>query len=161
DPRDEAARDAAEALSTVFGDLGGGARDALRQLETDSGAVYFDSVTQVVMDRWSSGRVVLVGDAAWCVTPFAGYGVALTLAGADRLGGALGRDDGDIAAALADWESGLRPLVRKRQAMARKGAARFVPPSRFHMSMNEATMRAIGLPGIRAVLRRAIARANR
>ncbi len=161
DPRAEAARGPAAALGAVFGDLGGGVGDALKQLESDSSPVYFDSVSQVVSDRWSRGRVVLVGDAAWCVTPFGGYGVALALAGADRLGDALGRGDGDIAAALADWESGLRAEVRKRQAMARKGAARFVPPSRFHVAMNEASMRAIGLPGIRSVLRRAIARANR
>jgi 2-polyprenyl-6-methoxyphenol hydroxylase-like FAD-dependent oxidoreductase len=72
--------------------------DALRQLAADPDGAYFDSVSQVVMDRWSHGRVVLLGDAALCVTLFAGYGAALALAGAgaDRLGAAR-RGAGDNA----------------------------------------------------------------
>jgi 2-polyprenyl-6-methoxyphenol hydroxylase-like FAD-dependent oxidoreductase len=35
----------------------------LRELE-DSGDFYYDMVAQVKMERWSRGRVVLIGDAA-------------------------------------------------------------------------------------------------
>ncbi|MCM6776398.1 FAD-dependent monooxygenase [Nocardia sp. CDC159] len=161
DPAAELARGPIAALGGVFGDLGGGVRDALAQLAMDSGAAYFDSVSQIVTDRWSDGRIVLVGDAAWCVTPFAGYGVALALAGADRLGDALTRHGHDIAAALASWESALRPEVRKRQAAAHRGAARFAPATEFQVRMNELTMRAIGLPILRGAVGWAIARANR
>ena len=130
DTRAELDRGPAAALTLSFGDLGGGITEALHQLETDPAGAYFDSVGQVVMDRWSDGRIVLLGDAAWCVTVFAGYGAALALDGADRLGSALDDHGADIPGALAAWESSLRPEVDKRQDLARKGISRFAPATR-------------------------------
>src|SRR5690606_22030631 len=143
DTRAELDRGPAAALTQSFGDLGGGVTEALHQLETDPGGAYFDSVGQVVMDRWSDGRIVLLGDAAWCVTVFAGYGAALALPGA-----------------LAAWESSLRPEVGKRQDLARKGISRFAPATRAQVWAGELMLRAIGLPGIRSLVQRAIRRAN-
>lgn len=160
DPNAELALGPAPALTRAFGDLGRGVADALRQLEAEPTIAYFDSVSQVVMDRWSKGRVVLLGDAAWCVTVFAGYGAALALDGADRLGAAIAAHSGDIPTALDTWETSLRPEVRKRQALARKGISRFVPPSRAHVLAGELMLRAIQLPGIRSLVRRSIQRAN-
>ncbi|WP_280242652.1 FAD-dependent oxidoreductase [Nocardia abscessus] len=159
DPGTELALGAAPALTRAFGDLGGGVADALHQLEADP-AAYFDSVGQIVMDRWSRDRVVLLGDAAWCVTVFAGYGAALALDGADRLGTALAAHGDDIPTALDTWETSLRPEVHKRQALARKGISRFAPPSRTHVWAGELMLRAIQLPGIRGLVRRSIQRAN-
>ncbi|MFC4374239.1 FAD-dependent oxidoreductase [Nocardia halotolerans] len=160
DPATELALGPTPALTRAFGDLGRGVADALRQLGADPASAYFDSVGQVVMDRWSHGRVVLLGDAAWCVTVFAGYGAALALEGADRLGAAVAAHGDDISTALDAWETSLRPEVRKRQALARKGISRFAPPSRAHVWAGELMLRAIGLPGIRGLVRRAIQRAN-
>ncbi|WP_227998564.1 FAD-dependent oxidoreductase [Nocardia australiensis] len=160
DPNAELALGPAPALTLAFGDLGRGVADALRQLEADPAPAYFDSVGQVVMDRWSCGRVVLLGDAAWCVTVFAGYGAALALDGADRLAAAVAAHSGDISTALDAWEASLRPEVRKRQALARKGISRFAPPSRAHVWAGELMLRAIQLPGIRGLVQRAIQRAN-
>lgn len=160
DPGTELALGAAPALTRAFGDLGGGVADALHQLAADPDSAYFDSVGQIVMDRWSHDRVVLLGDAAWCVTVFAGYGAALALDGADRLGAALAANGDDIPTALDTWETSLRPEVHKRQALARKGISRFAPPSRTHVWAGELMLRAIQLPGIRGLVRRAIQRAN-
>ncbi|MFJ4655714.1 FAD-dependent oxidoreductase [Nocardia sp. NPDC088792] len=160
DPGAELALGAAPALTRAFGDLGGGVADALHQLEADPATAYFDSVGQIVMDRWSHGRVVLLGDAAWCVTVFAGYGAALALDGADRLGTALAAHGDDIPAALEAWETSLRPEVHKRQALARKGISRFAPSSRTQVWAGELMLRAIQLPGIRTLVRRSIQRAN-
>ena len=125
-----------------------------RQLQKDPADAYFDGVSQVDSPRWSSGRIVLLGDAAWCVTLFAGHGAALALAGADQLGTALRRHGDDIPAALAEWETGLRPEVVKRQALARRGMYQYAPPSRFHVWMNDSTIRAVTLPGVRGLVRR-------
>ncbi|MEV0248751.1 FAD-dependent oxidoreductase [Nocardia sp. NPDC050712] len=157
DPKTERSLGAGPALTRAFGDLGGGVAEALRGVEADA---YFDSVGQVVMDRWSHGRVVLLGDAAWCLTVFAGYGAALALDGADRLGTAVAERPDDIAAALDTWERSLRPEVLKRQALARKGISRFAPPTRLHVWTGEMMLRAIQLPGIRGLVQRAIERAN-
>ncbi|MEH0937641.1 FAD-dependent oxidoreductase [Micromonospora psammae] len=161
DPRSELRRGPVDALGAAFQDLAAGVPEALRHLEKDPTSAYFDRVSQVVMPRWSTGRIVLLGDAAWCVTVFAGHGAALALAGADQLGAALQRHDHDIPAALADWEAGLRPEAVKRQALARRGMYQYAPPSRFHVWMNDITIRAITLPGVRGLLRRSIERQNR
>lgn len=158
DPRAEVSLGAGPALTRAFGDLGGGVAEALHQF--DPATVYFDSVGQIVMDRWSRDRVVLLGDAAWCVTVFAGYGAALALDGADRLGATLAAHGDDIPAAFDAWETSLRPEVHKRQALARKGISRFAPPSRTHVWAGELMLRAIQLPGIRTLVRRSIQRAN-
>ncbi|GAB3851752.1 Rossmann-fold NAD(P)-binding domain-containing protein [Dactylosporangium cerinum] len=127
------------ALEQAFGDLGGGVPDVLRHLARDPASAYFDAVSQVVMPRWSNGRTVLVGDAAWCVTVFAGHGATLALAGADQLGDAL--NEGSDA--LQRWEAGLRPAVTKRQAQARRGMRQYAPPTRFHVWLGDLAIRAI------------------
>ncbi|MFI1461557.1 FAD-dependent oxidoreductase [Nocardia carnea] len=160
DTRAELTQGPATALTRSFGDLGGGVTEALQQLETAPERAYFDSVGQVVMERWSDRRIVLLGDAAWCVTVFAGYGAALALDGADRLGAALSEHSADIPGALAAWEASLRPEVGKRQALARKGISRFAPSTRGQVWASELMLRAIGLPGIRGVVQRSIRRAN-
>ncbi|MDO3646561.1 FAD-dependent oxidoreductase [Nocardia mangyaensis] len=159
DPASELREGPVAALSAAFGDLGGAVPAALHQLVADPVAAYFDSVSQVVMDTWSRGRVVLLGDAAWCVTLFAGHGAALALAGADRLGAAL--DDHDVPAALTHWEAALRPEVRKRQALARMGMNQYAPRSEAHIWVRDIMIRAIQLPGIRGLVERSIQRASR
>ena len=158
DPEAELARGPVDALTTAFADLGGGAAGALRRLAGAPDGAYFDSVSQVAMDRWSRGRVVLLGDAAWCVSLFAGHGAALALVGADRLGAALDEHGGDVPAALARWEAGLRPMARDRQAAARRGMSQFAPPTRAHVWARYLVMRAIGLPGVRGAFQRSVQR---
>ncbi|MDT0529283.1 FAD-dependent oxidoreductase [Micromonospora sp. DSM 115977] len=160
DPAADLRRGAVEALDAAFGDLGGGVPDAIRHLGKDPAGAYFDAISQVVMPRWSTGRIVLLGDAAWCVTLFAGHGATLALAGADQLGAALQRHD-HVPAALTEWEAGLRPEAIKRQALARRGMLQYAPPSRFHVWMGDVTIRAMTLPGVRGLVRRGIERANR
>ncbi|WP_280356844.1 FAD-dependent oxidoreductase [Nocardia otitidiscaviarum] len=160
DPDAEVARGPVAALTGAFGDLGSGIAEALAQLDHDPDSAYFDAISQVTLAAWSRGRVVLLGDAAWCVTVFAGYGAALALDGADRLGAAVSANGTDIPAALAAWEAELRPEVAKRQALARRGMARFVPPTRAHVWLSEVMMRAVQLPGLRGLVRNAVRRAN-
>jgi 2-polyprenyl-6-methoxyphenol hydroxylase-like FAD-dependent oxidoreductase len=82
------------------------------------GDFYFDRITQIRMPFWSKGRVALVGDAGYCVSPFAGFGGSIALIGAGRLAEALTRHPHDHEAAFRDYESGLRPFVEKIQEHA-------------------------------------------
>ncbi|WBB50668.1 FAD-dependent oxidoreductase [Verrucosispora sp. WMMA2044] len=161
DPDRELARGPVPALRAAFADLAGGVPEALRDLEADPAVAYFDRVSQVKVPQWSVGRAVLLGDAAWCVSLFAGHGAALALAGADRLGAALTRHGDDIRSALTQWEAGLRAEVAKRQALARRGMYQYAPPSGLHVWLNEVAIRAVTLPGIRGLVRRGIERQNR
>ncbi|KOX30079.1 oxidoreductase [Saccharothrix sp. NRRL B-16348] len=90
----------------------------------------FDSVHQVRMPRWSTGRVVLVGDAAWCMNLYSGMGATSSLRGGAALGAALQAYPDDLDAALDAWEAGLRPFITKHQRTARLKQQMFVPSSR-------------------------------
>jgi 2-polyprenyl-6-methoxyphenol hydroxylase-like FAD-dependent oxidoreductase len=55
----------------------------------DTPDFYLDQVAQVVMDRWSDGRVGLLGDTAFSSSPMSGQGTGLALVGAYLLAGEL------------------------------------------------------------------------
>lgn len=79
---------------------------------------------QVVLERWSSGRVVLLGDAAACAAPTSGMGTSQALIGARTLAEALAAET-DVSAAAARYEQALRPWVEENQALGRRRAAEF------------------------------------
>jgi 2-polyprenyl-6-methoxyphenol hydroxylase-like FAD-dependent oxidoreductase len=79
------------------------------------GDFYFDRMTQIRMPSWSRGRVALVGDAGYCVSPFAGFGGSIAIIGAGHLADALARHPD---AAFRDYETSLRPFVEKVQEHA-------------------------------------------
>ena len=76
---------------------------------------YFDAASQVHMDSWYSGRVTLVGDAAWCASPASGAGAELALVGAYRLAGELAAAGGDHRVAFPRYQDAHRALVRTKQ----------------------------------------------
>lgn len=75
---------------------------------------YFGPMSQVRASTWSRGRFVLLGDAAFCPTPFTGAGTALALVAAYVLAGeiTLGADH---AHAFAAYEERVRPYVEASQ----------------------------------------------
>jgi 2-polyprenyl-6-methoxyphenol hydroxylase-like FAD-dependent oxidoreductase len=78
---------------------------------------YFDTVSQVRMDRWSSGRVALVGDAAYAPAFLSGQGTSIAIAGAYVLASELARHDRPEPA-FAEYERRLRDYVQKNQRLA-------------------------------------------
>ena len=76
---------------------------------------YFDRINQIRMPCWSRGRVTLVGDAGYCVSPLAGFGGSMAIIGAGRLADALERYPDDHAAAFRHYENELRPFVEEVQ----------------------------------------------
>ncbi len=79
---------------------------------------YFDKVNQIRMPVWSKGRVALVGDAGYCVSPVAGMGGSMAIIGAARVADALQRHGGDHAAAFQEYDDTLRPFVDDVQERA-------------------------------------------
>ena len=67
------------------------------------------------MASWSTGRVALVGDAAWCASPASGAGAELALVGAYRLAGELASAGGDHRVAFARYQDSHRELVTRKQ----------------------------------------------
>src|SRR5690348_5357739 len=80
---------------------------------------YLDQVAQVAMDRWSSGRVGLLGDAAFSSSPLSGQGTGLALVGAYLLAGELAAAGWDPAAGFAGYERRMRSFVEANQEIGR------------------------------------------
>ena len=83
---------------------------------------YLDQVAQVVMDRWSTGRVVLLGDAAFSSSPMSGQGTGLALVGAYVLAGELAAAGWNPDVGLRRYEEVMRPYVEANQQIGRLNA---------------------------------------
>jgi 2-polyprenyl-6-methoxyphenol hydroxylase-like FAD-dependent oxidoreductase len=89
--------------------------------------LYFDSVSQIDMPSWHRGRVVLVGDAAYCASPMSGRGTSLALTGTWLLAKALAEHADDLDAAFAQYERDQRPHVTYAQGTAHAGGDWLIP----------------------------------
>jgi 2-polyprenyl-6-methoxyphenol hydroxylase-like FAD-dependent oxidoreductase len=85
----------------------------------DTPDFYLDQVAQVVMDRWSSGRVGLLGDAAFSSSPLSGQGTGLALVGAYLLAGELAAVGWDPEAGFAGYQGRMRSFVEANQEIGR------------------------------------------
>ncbi|MFF0614044.1 FAD-dependent monooxygenase [Nocardia tengchongensis] len=85
----------------------------------DTPDFYLDQVAQVVMDRWSSGRVGLLGDAAFSSSPMSGQGTGLALVGAYLLAAELAAAGWDPKAGFAAYEARMRSFVEANQEIGR------------------------------------------
>jgi 2-polyprenyl-6-methoxyphenol hydroxylase-like FAD-dependent oxidoreductase len=89
--------------------------------------LYFDSVSQIHLPSWHSGRVVLVGDAASCASNLSGRGTSLAMTGAWLLAEALRDHPDNVAAAFDQYEREQRPYVTYAQGTAAPGGDLMVP----------------------------------
>lgn len=102
--------------------------------------LYFDAVSQIRSPTWSSGRVALVGDAAYCPSLLAGSGAAFAMLGAYVLAGELKRAGGDPAAAFPAYERRLRPFIEDQQRSAARFASSFTPRTALGLSFRNAVL---------------------
>lgn len=109
----------------------------------DAPDFYFDSIGQVQMDRWSRGRVALLGDAAWCPSPMAGGGASLALVGAYVLAGELAAAGDDHHAAFVGYEAAMRDIVTRSQKLASSAASGLIPTSRMQIRIRNQAIRVL------------------
>ena len=121
----------------------GGGWEVPRLLEAMWGAsdFYFDTVSQVHMNRWSNGRAVLVGDAGYCPSPMAGVGTSLALVGAYVLAGELKAAGGDHRRAFVRYEEEMREYVEQGQKLAKGNATGLIPRSRLQIRIRNQIIR--------------------
>lgn len=79
---------------------------------------YFDCMAQVVMPHWTRGRVALVGDAGYAVSPISGQGASVALVGAYTLARELAKES-DHQKAFSSYEASLKEYVQQNQGLAR------------------------------------------
>ncbi|WP_395819989.1 FAD-dependent monooxygenase [Curtobacterium flaccumfaciens] len=118
---------------------------------------YTQRMEQVVVSRWSKGRIALLGDAAWGSGP-TGTGTTLSLVGAHILAGelartiepAVGADHGySIADAFARYEEMLRGYADSAQGLPRGGARLLHPSSKVGVRAVRAALRVASLGPVR------------
>jgi 2-polyprenyl-6-methoxyphenol hydroxylase-like FAD-dependent oxidoreductase len=115
-------------LADVYAGAGWRVPELLERVR-DADDVYLDSVSRVRLDRWHTGRIVLAGDAASCVSLF-GDGSTLAMAGAFTLAEELRRSPQDPAAAFRRYEAAHRKLVEPKQSNVSTAAAMMIPATR-------------------------------
>lgn len=119
----------------------------------------FDSVGQVHLDRWSNGRVVLLGDAGYCPTPLTGLGTSLALVGAYVLAGELAAR-ADHHSAFDRYERVLRPYVTTGQELPPGGIGGYAPTSALAIRLGALTMRSMTRWPMRGILEKQFAKAG-
>jgi 2-polyprenyl-6-methoxyphenol hydroxylase-like FAD-dependent oxidoreductase len=122
-------------------------RDLLDAASHDK-ELYFDSVSQIHMPSWHSGRVVLVGDAAHCASPLSGRGTSLAMTGAWLLAEAFRDHPDDVAAAFEQYEREQLPYVTYAQGTAAPGGEVLVPATQQEIDARNQRLGALTPPGV-------------
>jgi 2-polyprenyl-6-methoxyphenol hydroxylase-like FAD-dependent oxidoreductase len=133
-------RDRRQLLAHVFADVGWECPQVLGALSTVPD-VYFDRVSQIRMDRWTTGRTALVGDAAACVSLLAGEGTGLAMAEAYVLAAMLHTCGGNRDHAFDRYQDSLQPFLKRKQQSAARFASSFVPATRTGILFRDAVTR--------------------
>ncbi|MFG2115913.1 FAD-dependent monooxygenase [Streptomyces sp. NPDC048718] len=157
DRRDSAAQRAL--VAERFARVGWEAQKLVRAMR-NADDFFFDSMGQVRLDRWSRGRVVLLGDAGYCATPLTGLGTSLALVGAYVLAGELAAAGGDHRLALRRYDTVLRPYVDQAQELPPGGASGYAPSGRLGIRMRDLSMRSMTRWPLRNLLAAQFAKAG-
>jgi 2-polyprenyl-6-methoxyphenol hydroxylase-like FAD-dependent oxidoreductase len=107
----------------------------------DAPDFYFDSMTQIVMPRWSDRRVALLGDAAYCPSPASGQGTSLALVGAYVLAGELAAAGGDPGPGFAGYEARMRGFVEHNQRLGQEFAREMIQARKISIWFQNQMMR--------------------
>ena len=145
EPRSLAERKAL--LHRVFDDAGWECPKIFTAMD-DVEDIYFDSVTQIRIDTWSKGRVMLIGDAAACASLLAGEGTGLAMTEAYVLAGELHRAKGDYGEAFRRQEQLLRPFVEGKQESAKDFASSFAPKTAFGVWIRNQATKLMAIPPV-------------
>ncbi|KAI0168834.1 FAD/NAD(P)-binding domain-containing protein [Hypoxylon sp. FL1284] len=116
------------AFADLFGDSGWQDSRLMSGMRASTN-FYAHEVVQVKMKQLSKGRVVLLGDAGYCPSPFTGLGTTSCLIGAYVLAGELARHGGDVLGALRAYEETVRQPVEECQRLPGATLKLFFPSS--------------------------------
>ncbi len=110
--------------------------------------LYFDRVSQIHMRRWSQGRVVLVGDAAFAPSLLAGQGSALAMTAAYVLAGEMAAESDRPKEAFTRYQQVLDAFIRSKLRAARQFAGSFAPKTQLGIFMRNQITKTFRIPAI-------------
>ena len=135
----------------------------IRDMQNDEAAndFYSQEVGQVRLDSWSRGRVVLLGDAAYCPSPATGMGTTSGLTGAYVLAGEIGKycnrlessngPKDPVLHALSEYDRKFRPFITEVQTLGPGMPNIVAPATRWAISVMHFILWMAALLGIDAV----------
>ncbi|ELR68634.1 hypothetical protein C900_00178 [Fulvivirga imtechensis AK7] len=132
-------------LKGLFENVGWVIPEVINSVKSDE-KLYFDTVSQIRMDRWYDRRVVLIGDAAYCLSLMAGQGASFAMAGAYVLARSLQESDGRLAEALKIYQDFLQPATSEKQRVALRFSNSFVPRNKFSVFLSNLYMKVMFFP---------------
>ncbi len=104
---------------------------------------YFDSISQIVMDSWSKGRVTLVGDAGYSPGPAVGGGTSIAMVGAYVLAQELGQVGRDFQAGLRAYEARMRELASKARNTGPATMTTLIPRTQLQVRLMPTLLRLV------------------
>jgi 2-polyprenyl-6-methoxyphenol hydroxylase-like FAD-dependent oxidoreductase len=110
--------------------------------EKSGSSPIIDSLTLVKLQRWSKGRVLLLGDSAHGPTLLSGQGARMGLASAEILGEELIATE-DVAQACASHEKKLQPTIERLQDRSKRLAFPYIPKNAFVYYLGNLLMRVL------------------
>lgn len=134
-----------EILKNEFMNIGWKCKELLSEINTTKD-FYFDTVSQIKMEKWAKGRITLVGDACDCPSLLSGKGSTLAMVGSYILAGELKEAKGNYKIAFNNYEKILKPFMDKKQKSAQTFAKSFVPKSNFGIWLRNKAFNLISLP---------------
>jgi 2-polyprenyl-6-methoxyphenol hydroxylase-like FAD-dependent oxidoreductase len=138
--RDDTVATPKDQLRNEFSDAGWECCGFLAALdEVDD--LYFDVVSQIRMHSWSRGRILLIGDAAGCISLLGGEGTGLAITEAYVLAGELARAGLDYRRAFEAYQTKMRPFIKNKQASAVRYLPFFATRTRFGLWVRNVGLR--------------------
>ncbi|MEM7541801.1 MAG: FAD-dependent monooxygenase [Pseudomonadota bacterium] len=136
---DHEAPDPRRRRELLLKDYTGAPRAAQQVLEQcPDGLFYMDPLIQIDLASWSNKRVVLLGDAAHCMTLLSGQGASAAFWGASELCKALATQS--IGDAFAHYQRALQPTIAVKQPATLNAARWYIPGSPFRYKTRDALM---------------------
>ena len=119
-----------------------------------------DAIARVRVEQWWRGRVVLLGDAAYCGSPLTGLGTSTSLVGAYVLAGELGATPNEPEAAFARYQDAMRQYVADAQQLPPGGVNGYLPKSRTMIALRNLSMRMMTRWPMRGLLEKQFQKAD-
>lgn len=104
---------------------------------------YFDSISQIVMDTWTKGRVTLVGDAGYCPGPAVGGGTSVAMIGGYVLAQELGQAGRDHQTGLRAYEDRMRDLAAQARSIGPTTMSTLIPRTRIEVRLMPELLRLV------------------
>ncbi len=144
-------------LAAAFRDVGWRVPAMLDAMRT-ADDFFLDTIGQVKVDQWWRGRVVLLGDAAYCASPLTGLGTSTSIVGAYVLAGELASNGPEQA--FKNYQEAMRAYVTEAQKLPPGGVNGFLPKSRAMIALRNRSMRMMNHWPMRGLLEKQFQKAD-